>query len=75
MSLQSIMDATPIVSWGDWKFGEHIGSSHKYTYLISKQPHEFELWWGHKDWEKSKKFYSVSAQEIIDKINELEGIK
>jgi len=75
MSLQSIMDATTIVSWRKTHNDECVGTGHKHSYLICKHPRIFEVWWDHHDWYKTESFLSVNPQLIIDKINELEGIK
>lgn len=74
MILQSIMDATPAISWSENRFGEHIGSSHERSYLLGNDPIGYILYW----YSYGKKMYhltSADPQEIIDKINELEGVK
>ena len=75
MSLQSIMDATEGLYWSEWRFGEYVATGYETTYLIAKAASKYELWWRLPFWEESKKMRSDTAQEIIDKINELEGIK
>jgi len=76
MSLQQIMDATPIVSWNYVGAETYIGSSHKYTYsYFSGRSGKYFLFWPKPLYEEPKTFVANSAKEIIDKINELEGIK
>jgi len=74
MSLQSIMDATPLISWGGNTFGDYIGSGYETSYLIAKQASSYELWWRGSQCEESKRILTDKPQEIINKINELEGI-
>jgi len=73
MSLKSIMDATPI-EWKHNRLGFYVGSI-KYTYLIEEVADRFILRWTIINWEEPKLFLTDEPQEIINKINELEGIK
>lgn len=75
MSLQQIMDATPIVSWGKWRFGEYIGSAPSNTYLLAPDKSRFILYWYQRGWEETERLCSADPETIIGKINELEGIK
>jgi len=74
MSLQSIIDATPVISWGEKNFGEYVGSSHKRSYLLGNDPVGYIVYW-YKFGDKLDRYTASSPQLIIDKINELEGIK
>ena len=75
MSLQQIMDATPIVSWTAKESGDGVGSSHKYAYFLANERGLFMVWWIRKNGEDHRTKKSENLQQIIDKINELEGIK
>ncbi len=75
MSLQSIMDATPIVSWTQKRFGEYIGSTPARSYLIADYFGGHILYWYEYPMEELSRFTAKTPQEIINKINELEGIK
>lgn len=75
MSLQSIIDATPIVSWRNEWSDEWLGSSHKHTYSVHQFMCRYYLYWFSRFTEEPSNIISGNPQEIIDKINELEGVK
>lgn len=74
MSLQSIMDATPIVSWIEKRFGEYIGSTTARRYLIADYFGFYIIYWYEYPMEELSIFTAKTTKKIIDKINELEGI-
>ena len=74
MSLQSIMDATPIVSWNKIKDG-FVGSSNSICYQIFNRGPVYWLYWMKPFDEEPDYYRDIHPKEIIDKINELEGIK
>jgi len=74
MSLQSIMDATPI-EWRRTSLGDYIGSGNRYNYIFGESGKGYIFHWYTLLWEEWETLIAKDPQEIIDKINELEGIK
>lgn len=77
MSLQSIMDATPIVSWSRELSDDpyFTGSAINCSYGLFILDNKYHLKYFKYGWEEVKRFKSYEPQEIINKINELEGIE
>jgi hypothetical protein len=76
MSLQQIVDGTPLVSFKENKqLDSFFGSGANYSYVVYKTDTQFILSWFVIDWEEPRAVRSSNPQLIIDKINELECSK